>query len=86
VVMIYTLHRVPPNENPPEHLYFHHSVAINAFEGTFEGAEALMFNVDISVARKALYFHRALLPIPLPSFHVLLLRAPALLGLCFENH
>jgi hypothetical protein len=36
-------------------------------------------------ARKALYFHRCLLPISLPGFHVLFPWMPALLALFFED-
>jgi len=75
-----------PDENSPHGLYFHHSCAIQAFEGTPEITEGLMIHIHFLAAQKAPYFHRSILPNTPPSFRALLVRTQALLGRCFENH
>ena len=82
---IHIRQRIAPDEDSPHGLYFHHPSAIQASEGTPEVTEGLMIHIHFLAARKALYLHRSILPIPPLSFPVLLARTPALLGRRFEN-
>ena len=61
-IEIHIRQRIPPDENPPHGLYFHHPSAIQAFEGTPEVTESLMIHIHFLAARKALYSHRSILP------------------------